>query len=494
MSVSARQTFVITLTAIVTLVLAYLIWWLAEIVLLLLGSIIFASAIQPYVTALSRRGIRQGFAILIVYALVLLFIITLIIVAVPPLISFLISLVSSGQLTTQLTQLATRLAIFGWDQFQVLIPVVQLPSQLNAILEQTGEEVQRQAWTFTQSTAIGLGQALLLFTMAFYWLTSREQTLALLLLLSPRAHRPQVHTIWNAVEYRLGAYVRGQIILMAIIGLASFVVLFALRVPYAPALALIAGLTEAIPMVGPLLGAVPAVIIGFTVSPWVGLAVAAAYMFIQFTENNVLVPRIMSSNVGLNPLVVIIAIVAGSTINGVVGAVLAIPLAGALQVIVQLLWLTPAIATLAPDVVGAGGEEESPAELTPDVDMPDAVLERGDPTAEEVSGVSTATVMTERAKEDESPIQPLVLPKPEELLHDSEPAEVESTDPQHSKNGTAAVAEKETVNPVPPLVLPTPEELMDDYEVHPEPDPDPLRVGPGEATEEDAESPPRPNQ
>ena len=375
MSVSARQTFVITLTILVTLVLAYLVWWLAETVLLLLGAIIFASAIQPPVNALTARGVKQSVAILLMYVVVLVSLLAVIIVAVPPLVSFLISIVQSGQLTDRLTQLATRLAIFGWDQFQVLIPVVQLPGQLNAAIQQTGAEVQRQAWTLTQSSLVGLGQALLLFTMAYYWLTSREQALSLLLLLSPKAHRPQVHAIWNAVEYRLGAYMRGQIILMGIIGIVSYLVLLVLRVPYAPALALIAGLTEAIPMVGPLLGAVPAVIVGFTVSPWVGVAVALAYMIIQFTENNVLVPRIMASNVGLNPLVIIIAIVAGSSINGVVGAVLAIPVAGALQVIAQYLWLTPAIATLAPDVVGAGGEQDSPDELAPALPSPDVILE-----------------------------------------------------------------------------------------------------------------------
>jgi predicted PurR-regulated permease PerM len=378
---TARQSFIVTLTIILTALGVYLIWHLSSIVLLLLGAIIFASAVQPYVTALDKRGLPRGVAIILIDVLVIVFVIGLIVVSVPPLISFLVTVVQSGVLTTKLTQLATRLAIFGWDRFQVLIPVVSLPAQLNAVIAQTESEVQRQAWTFTQSTMIGLGQTVLLFTMAFYWLTSREQTLALLLLLSPKTQRQRVHAIWNDIEFRLGAYVRGQVILMVIIGASSYLGLVALGVPYAPALALIAGITEAIPIVGPLIGAVPAVIVGFTVSPLTGILVALLYGVIQALENNVLVPKVMSSNVGLNPLVIIIAIVAGSTLNGAIGAVMAIPLAGALQVLAQHIWVTPSLASLPHDeaVVGAGAEgdgDENNQELpTPEVILADTATE-----------------------------------------------------------------------------------------------------------------------
>lgn len=376
---TARNAFVVTLTVLLTVLVAYLVWRLSEIVLLLLGAIIFASAVQPYVTALVKRGLPRSVAIILIDLLFIAFVVGLIVVAVPPLITFIVTVVQSGVLSTKLTQLATRLAIFGWDRFQVLIPVFSLPTQLNALIAQTGDEVERQAWTITQSTMVGLGQALLLFTMAFYWLTSREHAQALLLLLSPKVQRQRVHAIWNDVEFRLGAYVRGQAILMVIVGLASYIGLLLLGVPYAPALALIAGITEAMPIVGPLIGAVPAVIVGFTVSPVTGLLVVALYVVIQGLENNVLVPKIMASNVGLNPLVVIVAIVAGSTLNGVVGAVLAIPLAGVLQVIAQHIWVTPSLALLPQEEVGAGGTAPANGENgelpSPEVILADSALD-----------------------------------------------------------------------------------------------------------------------
>jgi hypothetical protein len=98
---------------------------------------------------------------------------------------------------------------------------------------------------------------------------------------------------------------------------------------------------------------------------------------LQALENNVLVPKVMSSNVGLNPLVIIIAIVAGSTINGVIGAILAIPLAGILQVLAQHIWVTPSLATLPQEEVGAGGVvkvEEANGELpAPEIILADSV-------------------------------------------------------------------------------------------------------------------------
>jgi predicted PurR-regulated permease PerM len=169
---------------------------------------------------------------------------------------------------------------------------------------------------------------------------------------------------------------------MVIIGLTSYIGLFLLGVPFAAALALIAGITEAIPLVGPLIGAVPAVIVAFTVSPVTGILVAVMYMVIQGLENNVLVPKIMSSNVGLNPLVIIIAIVAGGTLNGVIGALLAIPLAGTLQVLAQHIWLTPTLALMPHEEVGVGGNESTDEENgngtdlpTPEVILADSVVE-----------------------------------------------------------------------------------------------------------------------
>ncbi|MGH2543102.1 MAG: AI-2E family transporter, partial [Ardenticatenaceae bacterium] len=151
----------------------------------------------------------------------------------------------------------------------------------------------------------------------------------------------------------LGDYIRGTGLLMLAIGVATFIGLLILRVPYPLALALLAGLFEAIPMVGATLGAIPAVLVAFTVSPMTGVLTILLFTLIQFFENNVLVPRIHEHSLGLNPLLVLIAVVAGASLNGMVGALLAIPVAGALQVIARYLVVEPMIEE------ASGSHEES---------------------------------------------------------------------------------------------------------------------------------------
>lgn len=155
--------------------------------------------------------------------------------------------------------------------------------------------------------------------------------------------RAPVVSYWKQVETALGAYTRGQLALMLVVGVACFVGLVILRVPHAPALALIAGLTEAIPFVSPFIGGIPAVLLGLTVSWQIALLVAGWYVLVQQLEAHLLVLRIMHRAVGLNPFLVIVALIAGGTLKGVLGALLAIPVVAALQVLTRHIVLQPII-------------------------------------------------------------------------------------------------------------------------------------------------------
>jgi predicted PurR-regulated permease PerM len=263
----------------------------------------------------------------------------------------------------RLQVLASRLAYFGWNQFRVVLPVVELPQALSNLMGQAGDTAQAMAWPVARESILVITQIVLVFVMAVYWLTAREPTLDLLLRMSPLKHRGLVEQIWTDVEFTLGSYIRGQTVLMGVIGLAALAGLALLGVPYAPAQAVIAGLTEFIPVVGPYLGAIPAILVAFTVSGETALLVAGWYLLIQQLEGHILVPQVMKRTVGLNPLVVIIALVVGGLLNGIVGALLAVPVAGALQVIARHLLIEPAIQshelkTEAGIVLLSEGEEE----------------------------------------------------------------------------------------------------------------------------------------
>lgn len=344
------QVFKITTTLIITLALAFLLFQLREILMVLFAAIIIASAIRPLVEGLTRARIHQGIAILSVYLLIFGGIIGLVIVLAPSIISLIVELFSTGLLVAKLRSFMNQLSTFGWDRYSGSLPSFILPTQLQTLIDMASDTAQQQAWPLARDTIITIGQILLVFVMGFYWLTAREQILSLLLRLSPLSRRSYVELIWNDVEKTLGAFVRVQVILILVVGGAAYVGLVILGIPYAPALAIIAGLTEAIPLVGPFLGAIPAVLVGFTISPTIGLLIAGWYLLIQQLEGNILVPKIMEHQVGLNPLLVLIALIAGGILNGIAGALLAVPIAGALQVIVRHLLIDPTLKSNAPQV------------------------------------------------------------------------------------------------------------------------------------------------
>ena len=130
---------------------------------------------------------------------------------------------------------------------------------------------------------------------------------------------------------------------MVTIGLASLAGLLVLRVPYSLPLAVFAGLMEAIPLAGPIVGAVPAVLVSLMVSGPTALIMLGWYILVQQVEGHILVPRIMNRAVGLNPLLVILALLTGGILDGIVGALVAIPVAAAIQIIVQRLLIEPTL-------------------------------------------------------------------------------------------------------------------------------------------------------
>ena len=151
----------------------------------------------------------------------------------------------------------------------------------------------------------------------------------------PPSRRPRASRIAGHVGTRLGGWLRGQLLLSAIIGVVVLVGLLALGVPYAVLLALVAAVGEAVPMVGPILSAIPAVLVGLTQSPTTGLLVLALYVVVQQLENHLIVPQVMERAVEIHPLAIMLALLAGSQLMGITGAILSVPVAAAFAVILD---------------------------------------------------------------------------------------------------------------------------------------------------------------
>ncbi|HEX7949081.1 MAG TPA: AI-2E family transporter [Candidatus Limnocylindrales bacterium] len=174
-------------------------------------------------------------------------------------------------------------------------------------------------------------------TLMYFWVVERPRLQRFALSFLPADRRPGARDAWNDIEVRLGGWVRGQLTLMIVVGFLTGLAYGVIGVPSAPLLGLIAGLTEAIPIVGPLLGAIPAVLLTVTFLPDALPWVLIAYVLIHFGEANILVPRIMRNAVGVSPFLIIVSLLIGSALAGLVGALVAVPATAAIVAVLERL-------------------------------------------------------------------------------------------------------------------------------------------------------------
>jgi predicted PurR-regulated permease PerM len=297
-------------------------------------AILLAAGLEPVVGWLrGKTGLARSVTILLVYLGFMVIVGVLLFLIVPAAV-------------TQLTEFSNRLPSLLWDlrSFASEIrPAVVSDGLVNAIdalastLRDPDAEADPEALV-----DVGLAVADMLIAvvtvlaLVFFWLTGHPRIQRFSLALLPAEHRPGVRRGWNEVEVRLGLWVRGQAILMASIFVMTTVAYFILGLPNALLLGLIAGIAEIIPIVGPLLGAIPALLVAaVTGEVELVLLVAGVYVVIQVLEGNILVPMVMKSTIGVPPFLIVVSLVVGAAAGGLIGALLAVPLVAALVVILE---------------------------------------------------------------------------------------------------------------------------------------------------------------
>ena len=326
-----------------TVIAVALVWALYLVraqILLIYVSALFAIGLAPLVRMIERRRVMpigkrrlpRWAAILVIYATVLGLLAALAGAVVPP-------LVDQGR---QLwTDLPTRLDLL--QQKLVEWGVMPAGTSFAELLKQAPVSGGTDAVT-TVMVAIwgivgGVFGVVTILLLTFYLLVDSEHLFNLFVRLFPGSQRQRVSSVAEQVSVKISAWLGGQILLGFIIGTTSAIGLALIGVPYFFVLAVIAGIGEMIPMVGPLLAAIPAIAVAFTVSPGMGLAVALFCWAVQIIENNFLVPKVMSQQVGLSAITVIVALIIGSSLLGLAGALLAVPTAAILQVLFEELVL-----------------------------------------------------------------------------------------------------------------------------------------------------------
>ena len=238
--------------------------------------------------------------------------------------------------------------------FQMFIPQVQsfitgLPVYLNKSASLFGVEIDpkqiqnyisgefsnfgRNALAVTGVVFGGLFSTFTVLFVSFYFLMYHDAFKRWVAKLFHETTQDHVVEVLQEIDDKLGSWLRGQLVLCFAIGFATWVALTLLGMEYALPLAVIAGILEILPTLGPTLSAVPAVIVALTISPALALSVVIAFIIIQQFENSFLVPKVMQRAVGLNPVIVIISIMIGGNLMGVMGALLAIPFVSLLFVL-----------------------------------------------------------------------------------------------------------------------------------------------------------------
>ena len=311
------------------LLAVYLLYWVRSIIVLVLVAILFAQAISPLVARLRRLGARRAQAVLVIYAALGLGVGYLLWLLAQALIG------EVGDFIMNLPTLETKLA----DAVQA-IPI----PQLSAVLSQSIEAMTNGPLPLSGGvpsvlqTGLSVVEAIFglfsVLVIAFYWIAEQLAIRTALLGLLPPARRAEGLRIWQDVENKLGAWVRGQLLLMLAIGSAFFVGLTALGVKYAVLLGAVAACAELLPVIGPWVGTAPAVLIALTQGLPLAFFVLGYGIVVQLIETNVLLPRIVGHVTGISPLVVFLSILVGGELLGVPGALLAVPVAAGLQVLI----------------------------------------------------------------------------------------------------------------------------------------------------------------
>ncbi len=337
---SPRQLIVWAIFAVgVAALLAWVLYLVREVLLLVYISGLFAIGFSPVVRLIERqrllpigsRGLPRWVAILVVYLTLLGALTGVGFLVLPPLVR------QARELATDLPRLTAQA-----QQYLIERGLLQEPITLKEAIQQAPGKpsdavgtILTALWGFLGGV-IGIATILIL---TFYLLIEAEALVKAFVRLFPRDRRPWVAAVSRDISRKVSAWLAGQVLLAAVIGVTSAIGLGLLGVPYFYVLAVIAAIGELLPMVGPVLAGIPAMAVAWSVSWQLALAVGVFYLVQQQLEANLLVPKVMQRQLGVNPLTVLIALLVGSALLGVIGALLAVPTVAIVQVLVQELWL-----------------------------------------------------------------------------------------------------------------------------------------------------------
>lgn len=323
------------IVSIAALIVAWLLWNVRGALITAYVSALFAMGISPLVRIIERQRlvnigqrVPRWFAILIIYAAIISLLIGVGMAVIPPLID------QAEQLWRNLPKLFLQA-----QEYLLRAGILRERITLSQVMQQApAAEAGNLAgivFGYVRNVVGGLFGFVTILLLTFYMLVESRALFSFFVRLFPVKQRSRVAYISDTVTQKVSAWLGGQLLLSAVIGVTSAIGLWAMGVPYFYVLALLSAIGEMIPMVGPILAAIPAILVAATVSPGLALGVTIFFILQQQFENTILVPKVLGRQVGLNAVTVILALMIGSQLMGVVGAILSVPTAAILQVLFE---------------------------------------------------------------------------------------------------------------------------------------------------------------
>lgn len=322
---------------VLTVALSWMLFLVRDVLLLIYISALVAIGLGPLVNTLERKRVPslrkrvpRWMAILTIYLVIIGALVGLGLLVIPPLVS------QARELWSNFPELLHKgqqwLIDRGWLNREL---TVQEAVQRSPVGNSDAVGTILGAITGFVGGIFGFVTILIL---AFYLLVDSESFGHTFVRLFPRGERARVEDACRRVSTKVSAWLGGQLLLAGVIGGTAALGLYLMGVPYFYVLALIAAFGEMIPIIGPVISAIPAVAVALTVSPTLALGVVIFFFVQQQFENHILVPKVMERQVGVSPVTVIASLLIGGSLLGIVGAILAIPTAAILQVIFHEIW------------------------------------------------------------------------------------------------------------------------------------------------------------
>jgi predicted PurR-regulated permease PerM len=313
---------------------SWLVYLARHALLIVYVSVLLSIGFGPVVRTIERHPVKRGdralprwFAILVVYLVIVGVLTVAGLLVIPPLVD-------------QAQELWRRLPSM-LDNFQTFLIDRGLLSQ-RITLEEAVRSAPGSPGTAVGTVATAVGSVvgfviafLTILILTFYLLVDSESMYSGFARLFPRETRPRVLAASRKITAKVSAWLNGQLILAGTIGSTAAIGLYLLGVPFFYVLALTAAIGEMVPVIGPIFSAIPAILAGLSVSPRTALFVALFWIAQQQIENHLLVPKVMERQVGVSPVIVIVALLIGGSVLGILGALLAVPTAAIIQVIIQ---------------------------------------------------------------------------------------------------------------------------------------------------------------